>query len=129
VVDDAFQHNTPWNFIAVMCVPNFTKANQVMARNQTMVDHARIACALERYRLANGNYPAALTALIPQYLDKIPHDIINGKPMSYTCTDGQNFKLWSVGWNEVDDGGITQYTSDGKEDRQFGDWVWHYPTY
>ena len=64
---------------------------------------------------------------MPQFLDKIPHDIISGKPMSYTRTDEQNFKLYSIGWNEVDDGGITARTGDGKEDRDFGDWVWQYP--
>jgi hypothetical protein len=119
----------PDNFIAVQCLPNFSKAVETMARNQTWADQARIACALERYRLANGNYPAALAALVPHFIDKIPHDIINGLPMSYSCADGQNFKLWSVGWNEIDDGGITQYTSDGKEDRDFGDWAWHYPAF
>jgi hypothetical protein len=46
------------------------------------VDQARIACALERYRLANGKYPAALADLIPRFLDKIPADVITGKPMS-----------------------------------------------
>ena len=64
---------------------------------------------------------------MPQFLEKIPHDIINGKPMSYARTDEQNFKLYSVGWNEADDGRITAHTGDGKEDRDFGDWVWHYP--
>jgi hypothetical protein len=39
----------------------------------------------------------------------------------------QHFVLYSVGWNEVDDGGITVQHKDGTEDRENGDWVWHYP--
>ena len=128
-IEDAFRNRTPYNFIAAVCIPNFAKATEQMARNQTWVDQALIACALERYRLANEKYPTDLVALVPQFLEKIPHDIITGKPMSYTRTDEQNFKLWSIGWNEVDDGGITAHTSDGKEDRDFGDWTWHYPVF
>ena len=124
----ALKRATPWNFIAVMCVPNFIKATESMARNQTWVDQARIACALEHYRLTNGKYPGTLAALAPQFIEKIPHDIIGGKPMNYSCTDGENFKLYSIGWNEADDSGITAHTRDGKEDRENGDWVWHYPT-
>jgi len=126
-VEDKLSHRTPWNFIASVTIPNFTKATQTMARNQTWADQARIACALERYRLANGKYPDTLATLTPQYLDKIPHDIINGKPMTYSCKDGQNFTLYSIGWNEVDEGGITAHLSSGGEDRDNGDWVWHYP--
>ena len=126
--ETAFRHVTPWNFLAAMCVPNFTKATETMARNQTWVDQAQIACALERHRLANGKYPATLAALSPDLIKIIPHDLIGGKAMNYSCPDGENFKLYSVGWNEADDGGITAHTSDGKEDREQGDWVWRYPT-
>ena len=125
----ALSHVTPYNFIAAICFPNFTKAAETMARNQTWVDQALIVCALERFRLANGRYPDTLAALLPRFLEKIPPDIINGNPMIYARTGEQNFKLYSVGWNESDDGGITAHTSDGKEDRESGDWVWHYPAF
>lgn len=127
-VERALNHVTPWNFIAAISVPSFTKAEQTMARNQTWVDHAQIVCALERFHLASGKYPASLGELVPQYLEKIPHDIITGKPMPYQSKDGQNFTLYSIGWNEIDDGGITVRNSSGNEDRESGDWVWHYPT-
>jgi hypothetical protein len=126
-VEQVERHVTPWNFIAVISVPNFIKANEIMARNQTWVDQAQIVCALERCRLANGKYPITLAALVPQYLDKIPHDIITGKPVTYIRKDEQNFLLYSIGWNEIDDGGITALKKDGTEDRESGDWVWHYP--
>jgi hypothetical protein len=124
---EALRHVTPYNFFAAIAVPNYLKATLTTARNQTWVDQAQIVCALDRYQLANGKYPASLTALVPRYLDKIPHDVINGKPMNYELKSDQTFVLYSVGWNEIDDGGITVLKSDDTEDRENGDWVWHYP--
>jgi hypothetical protein len=37
------------------------------------------------------------------------------------------FLLYSVGWNETDDGGQIALKKDGSEDRENGDWVWQYP--
>ena len=72
---------------------------------QASIDLARVACALERYRLAHGEYPETLDALTPQFIEKLPHDIINGQPLHYRRTDDGKFVLYSVGWNEKDDGG------------------------
>lgn len=123
-----FKHITPYNYFSVLLVPRFDKGAIAVGRNQTWVDQAQIACALERYRLANGKYPAALTDLVPKYLEKTPNDVITGTPMKYVRKDGQTFLLYSVGWNETDEGGITVRDRDGNEDRESGDWTWHYPS-
>ena len=116
----------PYKIIAATAIPNFSKAEQTTAHNQTMVNEAQIACALERYRLAHGEYPDTLDALVPQFIEKIPHDIIGGKPLIYRRTDDGKFLFYSVGWNETDDGG--QESSDksptGGMDFTRGDWVW-----
>ena len=125
--DKTFQRTTPWNFIASLCIPNFSKAADTTGRNQTWADQAQIVCALERYRLRNGQYPPTLAALVPQFIGAIPKDIISGKPMTYVRKDEQNYLLYSVGWNEADEGGIIARTKAGAEDRDNGDWVWHYP--
>ncbi|MGI8967322.1 MAG: hypothetical protein ACR2H1_14730, partial [Limisphaerales bacterium] len=80
--------------------------------------------ALERYRIANGKFPENLAALSPQFLQKIPHDVINGEPLKYRHTDDGQFVLYSIGWNEKDDGGTPGKTLF--DDKQ-GDWVWRYP--
>src|SRR6185369_13478541 len=121
-VGQVFRHITPRNFIAAMCIPSFNKGAIAMARNQSSVDQAQIACALERCRIANGKYPSTLAALTPQFLTKIPQDIIGGRPLNYSCNDGENFRLYSFGWDETDDGGITIFDSSGVEDREHGDW-------
>jgi hypothetical protein len=85
------------------------------ARVQTQVHEALIACALERYRLAHDAYPETLDALVPQFLAQIPPDLIGGRPLHYRRADGGKFLLYSVGWNETDDGG-----KPGSDD----DWLW-----
>jgi hypothetical protein len=92
--------------------------------SQSGLDLARVACALERYRLAHGEYPETLDVLAPQFIETIPHDIINGQPLHYRRTDEGKFLLYSIGWNEKDDGGQMVLTSNGSLDRYNGDWVW-----
>lgn len=118
--------SSPFRILTAMAVPNFQKAVQTMARNQTAVDEAFIVCGLERYRLANGPYPDSLDALVPKFLDKLPNDIITGEPLKYRRT-GDSFLLYSIGWNEKDDGGMTPPTADtAKPDAREGDWVWQF---
>jgi hypothetical protein len=82
------------------------------------VNEAQIACALERYHLAHGEYPETLDTLVPQLIEKLPHDIIGGQPLLYRRTGDGKFLLYSIGWNETDDDG----TASDKMDQ--GDWVW-----
>ncbi len=97
------------------------------ARAQTAADLAIIACALERFHLANKKYPPTLETLVPQFLSKRPHDVITGQPHRYRVVDDE-FVLYSVGWNEKDDGGTISGDKDHKIDWDTGDWVWHAPT-
>jgi hypothetical protein len=65
---------------------------------------ARTALALERYRLAQGALPDSLDQLVPQYADAIPADPFDGQPIRYKLLD-KGYAVYSVGWNESDDGG------------------------
>jgi hypothetical protein len=86
-----------------------------------------VAIALERYRLARGEYPESLDALAPQFIAKVPHDVIGGQPLHYRRTDDGQFVLYSVGWNERDDGGVIGPEKWHNVDINQGDWVWRYP--
>jgi hypothetical protein len=114
----AFSHCSPYASIVSWMAPHFGRACQVTARNQTRVNQALIACALERYHLARGEYPETLDALIPRYIDKIPHDVIGGRPPHYHRAADGTFLLYSVGWNGRDNGGAR-----GKSNAD-GDWIW-----
>lgn len=108
----------PYSFLVAMGLPNFVKAVQTTARNQTLANEAYIACGLERYRLAHRQYPETLEALVPQFAEKLPHDLIGGQPLKYHRTADGQFVLYSIGWNEQDDGGVPGKTIGE------GDWVW-----
>jgi hypothetical protein len=73
---------------------------------QTFLQQARTACALERFHAAQGQYPAALEALRPKYLQQVPDDILAGpgQKLKYVPTPGGGFKLYSIGFNRIDDG-------------------------
>jgi hypothetical protein len=118
---------TPFNVWSRIAIPNFVKAWQTTAHNQTLANEGQIACALERYHLAHGEYPETLDVLVPQFIEKLPHDIIGGQPLHYRREVDGRFVLYSVGWNETDDGGQVAFKKDGSVDREKGDWVWQYP--
>jgi hypothetical protein len=119
-IENALKHSSPYNVFVVMAGPHFFTGWQTTAHNQTLVNEAQIVCALEGYRLAHGEYPDTLAVLAPQFIETIPHDIIGGQPLHYRRTNDGKFLLYSVGWNEKDDGGSPGTLADVKN----GDWVW-----
>jgi len=132
-VNAEMKRYSPYKAQALKLLPAIRATVRKIASIQASIDLARVACALERYRLAHGQYPETLDALAPQFTEKVPHDIINGQPLHYRRTDDGKFVLYSVGWNDKDDGGTIVFVKDSfKEypsfvDRDSGDWVWQYP--
>jgi hypothetical protein len=92
---------------------------------QECADLTRVAIALERFRLAHGQFPNTLAELSPQFLAKVPHDIIGGGDLKYRANN-RNFILYSIGWDGIDDGGIRAIMNNGQPSNN-GDWVWQYP--
>ncbi len=121
--------DSPWNVWASLGMAPLNGTAMKFAQAQVWSDEAQLACALERYRLAQGGYPAALENLVPVYMKALPHDIINGEPYHYQLRPDGKYLLYSIGWNLVDDGGTVVYEKDSpnrREARQ-GDWSWPVP--
>ena len=74
-------------------------------RTQTQLDEARLACALERFRMARGGYPETLAELVPDFIAAVPLDTFSRQPLIYRRKDGGTFLLYGVGKNRKDDGG------------------------
>lgn len=119
----------PWNLFFVISAPTFTNMSMRFADGQVWIDETRIACALERYHLAQGVYPGSLDALVPACIDELPHDIMNGQPYHYQLRPDGTFLLYSVGWNQIDDGGKVVYKNDNPNQIDYtqGDWGWPTP--
>ena len=122
----------PWNIFSAISMGPVLNAALQFARAQVRVDEARIACGLERYRLARGAYPASLDELVPVFMSAVPPDVIDGQPYRYRLQPGGNYLLYSIGWNEKDDGGQAVFslppgTDEHDSPNKHGDWVWPVP--
>lgn len=121
----------PYTLFATMLLPALTNLVQKPARAQVYVDSARVACALERYRLAEGKLPQNLTDLVPRFLSSVPKDVMDGQPLRYRLQPDGGYRLYSVGWNQLDEGGVLGSSkheeatdSPRAADVSRGDWVW-----
>jgi hypothetical protein len=119
----------PYHIMARLLFPAINSCAVQFAAGQTSLNEAVIGCALERYRLIHGQFPETLEALSPQFLDKIPPDIITGQSLKYQRTDAGRFILYSVGWDEKDHGGTIAMNKGKTAGAKLaeGDWVWEYP--
>jgi hypothetical protein len=114
----------PWNIFFTLAVSPVSNLARNYAIAQARVDQARIAIALERYRLVHGAYPESLDALAPVFLDVVPHDVMSGNPYHYSLQANGTFLLYSVGWDQKDDGGQVVLDKRNGIDFDHGDWVW-----
>jgi hypothetical protein len=109
--------------VAALLLPALGNLQRKAAEGQTTTDEAALACALERFRLAKGKFPESLEELTPALVSQLPHDLITGKPYTYRRSPDGGYLLYSVGWDQKDDGGVPGKTMF---DEKHGDWVWQY---
>jgi hypothetical protein len=115
-------------FFAGLLLPALSHTAQKAARAQAAADCAALACALERYRLARGQFPGSLGALVPEFISKLPRDVINGQPLNYLRNSDGQYVLYSVGWDAIDGGGVIVPLQNSRNvDYTKGDWVWRLP--
>lgn len=121
-----FTLKTPYHIFAGMLWPAVEKMADKVAGTQTTLNLARSACALERFRLAEGKFPENLDALVPRFLPSIPRDAVNGEPLLYRRPTPERFTLYSVALNLKDDGGKVSVDKKGTPQIRDleGDWVW-----
>lgn len=113
---EVFSRNTPYGFVAgefLTMVPA-----RRFAHHQTRLNLAGVACALERYRLDQGELPDSLDAVKKGYIESLPTDVMTGGSLRYKRNEKEGFLIYSVGWDGVDQGGVA------KEDSSEGDWIW-----
>lgn len=61
-----------------------------------------LAMAVTAYRARNNSYPAGLEELVPEYIDRIPVDPFDGKPLKMKSVEG-GLDLYSVGSEKEDE--------------------------
>jgi hypothetical protein len=74
--------------------------------------------AATRYRLDHGNLPTTLVQLVPDYLDEIPIDPFDGKPLRLSQKPDE-WTVYSVGPDGKDDSGLPYDSKTEKGDLTF----------
>ncbi|MCX5676062.1 MAG: hypothetical protein NTX87_13725 [Planctomycetota bacterium] len=74
-------------------------------RSRAELGVTRIMLAMKAFKLDNGRPPQTLDELVPNYLDAVPRDCFDGKPLRWNPAKKL---IYSVGKDLKDDGGMTQ---------------------
>src|SRR5262249_7957026 len=75
---------------------DFTKYLGKLAQAETERRMVVAAIALERYHAAQARYPERLEELSPKYMEKVPIDFMDGKPLRYRLKADVDYLLYSV---------------------------------
>jgi hypothetical protein len=79
-------------------------AHEQMCRERIQLGATRVLLAMKAYKLDKGALPRTLDELVPQYLNAVPIDDYDGKPMRYNAAKKV---VYSVGRDLKDGGGMT----------------------
>lgn len=63
----------------------------------------QLLMAIRAYQIKNDRIPASLEELVPRFISEIPKDSFDGQPIRFSA---EKRKIWSVGENFIDNGGI-----------------------
>jgi len=81
---------------------SFDSVIERKSKSEVSLHATRLLIALKAYKLDHGELPDTLDTLVPDYINAVPLDDFDGKPMRYDR--GQRI-IYSVGENLEDDGG------------------------
>ncbi len=102
---DATRHmrsgNIGGRLVAFMLMPTLYRIAEFRFAADLEHAAARLRLAARAYELEKGRPPPSLEALVPDYLDAVPADPFDGKPLRY---DPARRLVWSVGKDLVDEG-------------------------
>lgn len=110
-IEAARASSSPWNKIrnplSYLAMPAILGAAKRIAASQTILRSLAIACAIERYRMAQGRLPATLEDLMPAFLPSIPTDPLTGKPLCYKPSESRSYLIYGTGWDQTDNAGTS----------------------
>ena len=107
--------------LTLLTFPTITPFDVMVGREQSRQACLVVILAAQTYQRAHGEFPQTLKHLQDGYLDALPADPFGaaGEPIHYR-RDGERAIVWSVGENQLDDGGDVQLVSGGGWPPDFG---------
>ena len=108
-----FRDDMYTSFVAMlgeMHVSSIVRSLESEWRTRTSFRLAQTAIAVERFRLEHERWPENLSELVPEYLDEVPRDLFcfDGEPLRYVVRPDGSRRIYSVGENHRDHGGVTR---------------------
>jgi hypothetical protein len=101
--------------IAYLIWPIFARTLNIDIRHQAHARVTQAGIAVERYRLDEGRLPQSLEELVPGYMEAVPADPFDGRPLKYR-TLKTGFVVYSIGDDCSDEGGVER-GSQGRDSR------------
>jgi hypothetical protein len=92
--------------VSRLILPALGRVFQAAQKHVAGCESARVGLAALRYKAQRGKLPETLQALAPDFIDAVPRDPFDGKPLRYR-KDADGFTVYAVGENGKDDGGAT----------------------
>ncbi|MDB5343687.1 MAG: hypothetical protein JWP89_2064 [Schlesneria sp.] len=101
------QTNSPWRLGEYAPSVSMPMLDESIRREDARLFALTILLACQEYYRDHAEFPAAIKDLVPDYLDAIPFDpmLATAVPMQYRRDTDGNAVVWSVGQNQIDDGG------------------------
>jgi hypothetical protein len=112
-------------FLIHYLTPAIDRVSEIRFQHKALQEATVTVLAMQRWRLEKNGYPADLDGLVTAgYLNELPMDPYSNQPLVYKRTD-DDFVLYSVGPNFIDDGGESGKDKKGKVRlwADEGDWV------
>lgn len=104
--------NTP--LIAALA-PQVRKAQSRCVAHTAMLRGTLLVAALGLYFARHGGHPATLADLVPDTLKQLPIDPFSGQGFRYVLDDPLTYRVYSVGPNMRDDGGVEPQNRAGDD--------------
>ncbi|HDZ22832.1 hypothetical protein LCGC14_0401890 [marine sediment metagenome] len=96
-------------------IPSMSHIRALEERFRTWDELTKLALALSLHKHDHGQYPDDLAALAGDYLPAVFKDRFTGDPLHYQ-RQGQGYLLYSVGWDQIDDGGLNADGEPAEDD-------------
>jgi hypothetical protein len=92
------------NPVSAQLTPSLSTIARACFRKTAQVRAMLVAVALERHRQQSGKWADRLDDLVPAFLEKVPLDPYDGKPLRYARW-AEGVVVYSVGEDRIDNGG------------------------
>jgi hypothetical protein len=115
---DEFKKENHGGLFTALFLSDMAKVRKIAAKSDAYHRLAQLALAVEAYRQKHHSLPERLDELAPAFLPAIPLDPFDGQPLRFK-RDGNDVMLYSIGPDDVDDGGIPWNETAKKGDLVF----------